>query len=338
LFSTQDPPDGARLAERWAQLLDVAVLAEEQGFDSLHVPEHHGRDDGYLPQPLVACAALAARTNRIRVGTGITVGPLRHPLHLAEEALVVDVISDGRLVLAVGLGGVREEYDAFGVGFRDLGGRLEEFLAVLLPALAGVPVQLDGRHYQIPSVVARPRPVQLPRPETWLGAMSVAGARRAGRLGLPLLLDPLNTISDLEPLVASYRAAAEAAGQKTSVKLMRWGWVGSDAHTTWWPHVRPALWGYLVDVPRLDRRQHAALRGARDPADLALEAVAEDRLLVGSATEVSALAAQWCERLGADHLVVKLQGATGPWGPALDEAVRRYGEVIAGSTGLDGTC
>ncbi|WP_051248060.1 LLM class flavin-dependent oxidoreductase [Nocardioides halotolerans] len=329
LYNTQDPPGGARLVERWAELLDLAVVAEECGFASVHVPEHHGRDDGYLPQPLVACAALAARTRRIKVGTAVTVGPLRHPLHLAEEALVVDVLSGGRLVLAVGLGNLRGEYDAFGVLFEDLGGRFDEFLGVLLPALGGDRVTMHGRHYVVPGVLARPRAVQRPRPETWVGSMSPAGVRRAGRLGVPLLLDPLNTIADLEPLVATYREAAAAAGQPARVKLMRWGWVGDDVDADWWPHVRQALWGYLVDVPRIDRGRHPALRGATSADELDLAAVSEDRLLVGDAATVSRLAAEWCHRLGADHLVVKLQGATGPWGDPLAAAVRRYAEVIA---------
>lgn len=329
LFNTQDPPDGARLAARWAELLDLAVIAEDAGLASVHLPEHHGRDDGYLPQPLVACAAMAARTSRIRVGTAITVGPLRHPLHLAEEALVVDVLSGGRLILAVGLGNVREEYEAFGVPFEDLGGRFDEFLGVLLPALAGEPVDHDGHHYRVPGFAVRPRPVQQPRPETWVGSMSPAGVRRAGRLGLPLLLDPLNTIADLEPLVAAYRTAAAAAGKPAAVKLMRWGWVGADAEEAWWPHVRPALWGYLVDVPRIDRGAHPALRGASAPEQLELTAVADDRLLVGDASRVAELAAEWCDRLGVDHLVVKLQGSAGPWGEPLAHAVRQYGAAVA---------
>lgn len=107
LVTTQDPPAGEQIAARWQELLELAPIAERAGFASFHLPEHHARDDGYLPQPLVGCAAIAARTHSIQIGTALTVAPLRHPLHLAEEAATVDVISQGRLVLAVGIGNYR---------------------------------------------------------------------------------------------------------------------------------------------------------------------------------------------------------------------------------------
>lgn len=332
LVSTQDPPAGARIAERWAELLDLAPLAERAGFASFHVPEHHAREDGYLPQPLVACAALAARTSTIGIGTALTVGPLRHPLHLAEEAAMVDVLSGGRLVLAVGIGNFAPEYELFEVPYADRGTRFDEFLAIVVAGLSGEAVTHDGRHYRVRDALVRPRPVQRPRPPVWVGAMSQAGARRAGRLGLPLLLDPLNTIADLEPLVATYRAEAERAGAPGEVVLMRWGWAGQpdEVREVWWPHVSTALWGYLVDIPRIDSSGVDPLGVAREPGQLDLERVAEDRLLAGTPAQVAALARAWAERLGADRVVVKLQGDTGPWGDDLRAAVERYGREVLG--------
>ncbi len=321
LVTTQDPPDGARIAERWQELLALAELAERSGFASFHLPEHHSREDGYLPQPLVACAAVAARTTSIQVGTALTVAPLRHPLHLAEEAAVVDVLSNGRLVLAVGIGNFQPEFEMFGLDIRQQGKLFDESLRVLTAGLAGEPV--DERN-----TVVRPRTVQRPRPEIWLGAMSERGARRAAEHGLPLLCDPLSTISELEQLVESYRALAEANANVPRVILMRWGWVGETA--TWWPHVRPALWSYLVEIPRVGGRAFGDVATADE---LDLETVAADRLLVGDVAHVRALAAEWTERLGAERIVVKLQGATGPWGEELRDAVERYGCGVAAPSG-----
>ncbi len=318
LVTTQDPPNGARIAERWQEILALAELAEESGFASFHVPEHHAREDGYLPQPLVACAAIAARTSTIQVGTALTVAPLRHPLHLAEEAATVDVLSNGRLVLALGIGNFQPEFEMFGLDIRRQGALFDEALRVVTTGLAGEPVDDRG-------TLVRPRPVQRPRPDVWVGAMSRRGARRAAQFGLPLLCDPLSTIGELEEIVAEYRRHAAAAGHAPRVILMRWGWIGDPA--TWWPHVRPALWSYLVEIPRVQRD---ALGLAASPGDLELAAVVEDRLLVGDADRVRELAERWTARLGAERLVVKLQGATGPWGEELQGAVRRYGrDVIA---------
>ncbi|HET6865781.1 MAG TPA: LLM class flavin-dependent oxidoreductase, partial [Solirubrobacteraceae bacterium] len=172
--------------------------------------------------------------------------------------------------------------------------------------------------------VVRPRTVQRPRPDVWVGAMSPAGARRAGRFGLPLLCDPLSTITELEALVDIYRATAQDAGHTPRVILMRWGWVG-EGLDAWWRHVREALWSYMVEIPRV--RASAASADA-----LTLDAAAPERLAVGEARHVGVLLRDWARRLGAERIVIKLQGATGPWGEELRDAVRRYGsDVISAS-------
>lgn len=330
LLNTQDPPDGAAIPRRWRELLDLAAVAEEAGFDSVHLPEHHGRDDGFLPQPLVACAALAARTSRILIGTGVTVAPLRHPIHLAEEAAVVDVLSGGRLVLALGIGNHRPEYELFGLDIATQAGRFDECLTILLRGLTGERFSFEGRHFRFRDAAIRPTPVQRPRPEVWVGAMSPAGARRAARFGLPLYLDPLTTVTELEPLVAHYRAECARRGHPGRVVLTRWGWIDEDGRIDeWWPHVRVALWAYLVDIPRMAASDVTA-PDAASPDDLDFASVAPDRLLVGTPDEVARTARDYTARLGADRLVAKLQGASGPWGDPLERAIRLYGrDVIA---------
>jgi alkanesulfonate monooxygenase SsuD/methylene tetrahydromethanopterin reductase-like flavin-dependent oxidoreductase (luciferase family) len=319
LLNTQDPPSGRLIGERWRELLTLAVVAEEAGFDSVHLPEHHGREDGFLPQPLVACAAVAARTSRIRVGTGISVAPLRHPIHLAEEAAVVDVLSGGRLVLALGIGNYAPEYALFGLDMAEQAGRFDESLAILQRGLSGDRFDFDGRYFRFRDAAIRPAPIQRP-PDIWVGAMTPAGARRAARFGLPLYLDPLQTVTALQPLVAGYREQCARYGHAGRVVLSRWGWVDEDGRTDeWWPYVREALRSYLVDIPRI---------AAAETGDLTLDAVAPDRLLTGTPATVRAAAHDFAERLGADQIVVKLQGAGGPWGAPLERAIRLYGAGV----------
>ena len=171
------PPGGAgSFAAVYARALDRVATAEARGLDAVWLSEHHGFADGYLPAPLTAAAAVAARTSRVRIGTAVVVGPLLPPATLAEQAAVVDVISGGRLELGVGAGWREEEFTRVGADFRGRYTALEEGLRAL-PGLWA-------------SGTATPPPVQQPLP-TWVGARGPRGARIAGRVGAGLLwLDP----------------------------------------------------------------------------------------------------------------------------------------------------
>ena len=98
----------------YRETIDLVADAERRGCQAVWLTEHHGFEDGYLSQPLALAAALAVRTRSMRIGTAVVLAPLRHPLHIAEEAALVDVLSAGRLELGLGAGYVRTEFEAFG--------------------------------------------------------------------------------------------------------------------------------------------------------------------------------------------------------------------------------
>ncbi|MBI3328008.1 MAG: LLM class flavin-dependent oxidoreductase, partial [Nitrospinae bacterium] len=98
------PPRGEHADQRVEELLQEAQLAERVGFDSLLIGEHHQQAFGLLPSPFLVDTAIALRTERLRVGTGVLLLPLYHPVHVAEDAATLDVISKGRLILGVGQG------------------------------------------------------------------------------------------------------------------------------------------------------------------------------------------------------------------------------------------
>lgn len=166
-------PRGTLWSEGFAQL----AWADSIGFDRVLIPEHHGSEDGYLPSPLVFAAAVAAKTRSIRMQTFALVLPLHDPVRIAEDAAVVDLISQGRLELVVGTGYRPEEYAMFG---RTLTGRvkvIEESIAVLRKAWTGEPFEWRGTQVRV-----TPTPVQQPGPPIFLGGVSEPAARRAARI------------------------------------------------------------------------------------------------------------------------------------------------------------
>jgi len=177
-FDLRVPPDqDDRRSAHFRDALELIGTSDTAGCTAIVVSEHHGAEDGYLPSALTFAAAVAARTSRARIAISALILPLHEPIHAAEETLVVDQLSGGRVDVIVGLGYVRDEFWMFG---HDPTGRvalLEEKLPVYMAALTGEPFTFQGRTVQV-----TPGPVQRPRPVVLLAASVPAAARRAARL------------------------------------------------------------------------------------------------------------------------------------------------------------
>ncbi|HEX2056554.1 MAG TPA: LLM class flavin-dependent oxidoreductase, partial [Nitrospiraceae bacterium] len=152
----------------FGETLRECERAEAAGFDSIWLGEHHNNRVLY-PAPLVGLAAIASRTSAILLGTGVLLLPLHHPVTIAEEGAMVDVISGGRLILGVGAGYAPEEFAAFGSPLKERGSRLEESASLLQRLWTETNVSHHGRHYHVDNATVTPRPVQRPRPPIWFG-------------------------------------------------------------------------------------------------------------------------------------------------------------------------
>lgn len=157
LYDFRNPPQWRRpWDELYADILDFAAWSEEAGFEGAWVPEHHGAEDGYMPSPMIALAAIAARTKRMRIGSAIALAPLYHPLRFAEDAAVLDILSGGRLEMALAIGYRRREAAAYGVDFTRRGSRFDEFLEVVRRLWAGETVSFAGKHYALENARVSP--------------------------------------------------------------------------------------------------------------------------------------------------------------------------------------
>lgn len=209
--SSEAPSEAPReaLGDRYRAALDMAAYADEQGFASLIVEEHHGSPDGWLPSPLALAGAFLGRTERIVVTACAILAPLYDPLRLAEDLAVLDLASGGRMMTVAGIGYRPEEYAALGLDFSRRGALQDEVLETLLAAWTGEPFEYRGRKVRV-----TPRPYTRPHPMLFVGGSSRPSARRAARLGLPLFLP-----DHLPELRRYYEERCEAEGS-TPVCLM----------------------------------------------------------------------------------------------------------------------
>jgi putative FMN-dependent luciferase-like monooxygenase len=201
--------DAAPPAERYRLAAEQIAHAERFGYDTAWVAQHHFHEsEGGLPSPFVFLGHLAARTSRIRLGTGIVTLPLELPVRVAEDAIVLDLISGGRLELGVGNGGNPTAFAGFELDNQDRAGLYARNLARLRGALAGEPIPGGDTLY--------PRHPELAE-RIWQATFSVAGGARAGLAGDGLMLSrtqprpdetPNATLADLqEPIIDAYLAA-----------------------------------------------------------------------------------------------------------------------------------
>jgi alkanesulfonate monooxygenase SsuD/methylene tetrahydromethanopterin reductase-like flavin-dependent oxidoreductase (luciferase family) len=173
--------------EVYGDTLGFLRRADEAGLDEAWLSEHHFVDDGYMSSLLLHGAAIAAQTERIRIGTWVMLLPLRNAVLVAEDAVALDVLSGGRLDLGFGLGYRELEFQVLGVDRSQRRGRFEEGFEVIRRLLAGGPASFDGKHYAFDELTLGMEPAQDPVP-LWAGARGQAAARRAADLGAHLML------------------------------------------------------------------------------------------------------------------------------------------------------
>lgn len=205
-FTMQLPPDSSKThADLYNEMLDTVVLAEELGFESAWLAEHHFQDDGICPSLLVTASAMAARTKKINIGTSMFLLPLYRPVTVAEDVAVLDNISRGRAILGVAAGYRPNEFAGRGEERSGREKRMEEQLEILIKAWTRDSFSHDGAHYQIPETSVTPKPAQKPHPPIWMGASTKAGCRRTAQWASSIVASPRHHLNEIRGHFALYR-------------------------------------------------------------------------------------------------------------------------------------
>jgi alkanesulfonate monooxygenase SsuD/methylene tetrahydromethanopterin reductase-like flavin-dependent oxidoreductase (luciferase family) len=326
LYSYQiENDDGYRT---FADSLEQIVLAEEYGFETTLVSEHHLVENGYFPAPMVTGGAIAMRTKRMRIGSGVLLLPLYEPLHVAEHGTILDVISQGRFTLGLGQGYRKEEFEAFHVPLGERPGRMREGVEAIRALWTQPVASYRGKHFNYENVTLRPLPTQKPHPPIWIAAKRRKAVELAAAVGDAWFADPITPLAVLKQRMEEYKAARRKAGQSDSAfefPLMREVYCAETDEQAWKDAWEPLLyiyreyleWGHMLDergepVAPEDERALDLLRG---------------RFIVGSPETCIRECETYRRELGATNLVMRMK-APGLPAASVMNSIRLWGEKV----------
>ncbi len=304
-------------------LLAQVRTARDSGFSSLWLPHHYLVAPMQMLQPMVLLGYLVPETGTMTLGMDILLLPLLSPVHVAEEWATLDVLSEGRAALGVGLGYRPEEFTAFNVPINERAARMAEGVRLIRQLWTGEPVTFKGKFYTVENGGISLKPVQQGGPPIWLAAQVEAAIQRVARIGDGWLIVPSSEIGVVKQQVETYRAALRAAGKPEAGNpaLTRECHIGSS-HRAAFEECRSALeykyaayasWGL-----------HKADTGNRQ----SFEEFARDKFIIGDKAFVADEIARYRETLGIDHFIMR------PHWPGLPNeravgTIRALGEIFA---------
>jgi probable F420-dependent oxidoreductase len=288
----------------YREALEEVVRAEELGFDSAWMEEHHGVKDHYWPSPLPVLAGFATRTSRLLLGTDILVFPFYHSVRLAEDIALLDVMSGGRFIFGTALGYKPDEFALYGTPLERRGARFEEGLRVMKALWTEDVVTFKGRYYQLDNARIEPKPTSTPHPPMWIGGWGKLTLKRAATLADAWIPGPT---ADLSRLLAGKQQILEhrAAG-------------GLTAPPAQWPLTRDVIIADRDATARELAERHIMVSyrdeyagGWKHPfidhsIATDLDSLMRDRFIIGGPEQCIAQLRRFVEAFGMTHLICRL--------------------------------
>ena len=283
--------------------LEEVVRGEDLGFDSVWMEEHHSVVNHYWPSPLPVLAGFATRTSRVLLGTDILVAPFYHPVRLAEDAALVDVMSGGRFVLGAAIGYKPDEFALYGAELEKRGARFEEQLAIITGLWTQDSIAFKGRHYQVAGTL-EPKPVAKPHPPVWIGGWGDITLRRAATLADNWIPGPT---ADLARLLKGKKQFLENRAT-----------AGRAAPITEWPLTRDVIIADTDKEARELAERHIMVSYRKEYAGgwkhpfidssiaTDLDGLMKHRFLIGGPDQVRRALEPFVKEYGLTHLICRL--------------------------------
>jgi probable F420-dependent oxidoreductase len=290
------------------EILEQAEAAERLGFSAALTTEHKDSEE-YFGSPLHLAFAIAARTQRVRVGTAIAIAPLYPPLVLAQDAATLDQLSGGRAWLGLGVGYLPGDYTAAGVPWEDRARRFDETVRILRAAHTQDRFSFAGDLHAFDDVAVLPRPRRPEGVPLHLAAWSPGGLRRAGRLGDGWITNALMSLPTMAAMADEYRAAARAAGRRPHVTSIRfcWPYTSREAALERFGDTALAMARTLFDYGAI-----TDLPGVGSSAEITLDEFVRDRFVFGTPQECVETIGRFRDQVGVDDFLMIFRHPTGP--------------------------
>jgi len=319
MFINTQYPAGDDVASRIPEMVEQVRVARDAGFASLFFPHHYLTAPLQMLQIAPVMAYLLPHAQGMQIGGNILLLPLLNPVHVAEEAATMDVLSGGNFILGVGLGYRAGEFEAFGMQLSERAPRLTEAIGLIRQLWTGETVNHAGRFYTTRDHAISLRPVRPEGPPIWIAGQVEAAVKRAARIGDGWLIVNAQTLAAVAPLMATYRAAlAEHGRAPAEFPIARECYVGAS-HATAFEECRAALEYKYASY---------AVWGMESPAaKMSFEEFARDRFIIGDAVAVKEDIARYRETLGVDHFIMRLQWPGLPQEQVLG-SIRRLGAIF----------
>ena len=287
----------------YQEALEEVIRGEDLGFDSIWMEEHHAVLNHYWPSPLTVLAGFATRTTRVTLGTDILVAPFYHPVRLAEDVALLDIMSGGRFVLGTAIGYKPDEFALYGIDLGNRGARFVEQLTILKALWTQESVSFKGQYFRVEGKL-EPKPITKPHPPVWIGGWGELTLKRAASLGDNWIPGPTADLARLLNGKKQFLQNRVAAGR--TAPITEWPLTRDVIIADTDKQARDLAERHIMDAYR---REYAG--GWKHPfidASIAtdLDALMQNRFLIGGPDQVVRALRPFVEKYGMTHLICRL--------------------------------